>query len=217
MITEEIKIPTAGRPVEAFIRYRKPGPDRAFLILPGKGYTINHFLLDFLWKMAAETGFYAIKAEYRGYTYRHLGEPYGLEDAAQDAGSVFDYLTAQGFKSRNIIPCVKSLGTIALAQLLQDREIYLNKSVLLTPVIYNKKGFDTLPTWSVYNDKVKDSLVIFGSADPFCDAGTAAAVFPAGTVKCYDGADHGLDIAGDYRQTIKIQLNIIDKVKEFIS
>lgn len=216
MITEEIKIPTTGRPIEAYTMHQEKRPDKAFLILPGKGYTINHFLLDFLWRMAAEAGYYAIKAEYRGYTYRHMGEPHDAKQAIQDAGFIFEFLADQGFKPGNIVPCTKSLGTIALAGMLENHNIYLQKAVLLTPVMYYKKGSDTLSLWSEFNTKVTESYVVFGTEDPFCDLDTAATIFPTAAIDCCEGADHGLYIVNDYKRTIKINEQIIEKVNKFI-
>lgn len=217
MITEDIKIPTDGKPIEAFTMSGGKRPERAFLILPGKGYTINHFVLDFLWRMAAESGFFAIKAEYRGYTYRHLGEPYDHEHAAADAGYVFDYLTARGYSPDNIVVCAKSLGTLSLASLVKKREARFQKVILLTPILYLNKGAKPFPGWALYNEKVKDTYLVFGGNDPYCDEVTARQVFPDAKIQCYGGADHGLHLADDYARTIEIQHEIITGVRKFIT
>lgn len=217
MITEDIKIPTGGRPIEAFTIYKEDRPEKAFLVLPGKGYTINHFLLDFLWRMAAETGFYAIKAEYRGYTYRHLDEPYDHKHAAEDAGLVLNHLLEQGFKPENIVVCGKSLGTIALAGLLTRRDISLDKAILLTPVLYYKKGQEIFPAWDEYRKRVRHSYLVFGTEDPYCDIESAQTNFPGDLINCYPGADHGLHLAGNYAGTIDINREIIEKVRRFIT
>jgi len=216
MITEDLQISTGGRPIDASAMYGAAKPDRAFLILPGKGYTVNHFLLDFIWRMAAEAGFYAIKAEYRGYTYRHLNEPYDHEHAAEDVGYVIDFLTVKGYPPEKTIVCAKSLGTIALATYTANRDIILDKAVLLTPVLYFRKDDGVFPVWAGYSKKVKNSYLVFGSNDPYCDTDSAKAAFPAAPIDCYPGADHGLHLEGDYARTIEIQREIIEKVKQFI-
>lgn len=216
MFTEEIKIPTDGRPIEAFTMYRDPTPARALLILPGKGYTINHFLLDFIWRMAAEQGFYAIKAEYRGFTYRHLNEPYELRDAVKDVEFMFKFLKETGYSSGDITVCAKSLGTIALADTLNRRGISISKAVLLTPVLYYAKKLETLPVWDEYSKNVDGSYLVFGSNDPFCDLETARTKFPDSLTDFYPGADHGLHLNADYTRTIEIQREILEKVKQFI-
>ncbi|PKM41636.1 MAG: hypothetical protein CVV03_12100 [Firmicutes bacterium HGW-Firmicutes-8] len=217
MVTAEIKIPTPGRPIEALTMCGEDKPKKAFLILPGKGYTINHFLLDFLWRMAAEAGFYAIKAEYRGYTYRHLDEPYDHDHAIEDLGYVLDYLAEVGYKSQNIIICGKSLGTVALAGAVAKRQESFAQAVLLTPVLYYKREAGVFPMWDVYKQKVGSSYLIFGSDDPFCDLVTAKAAFPESQMDCYQGADHGLNLDGNYTRTIEINREIIEKVKSFIT
>lgn len=217
MFTEEIKIPTDGRPIEAFTMYQNPRPGKALLILPGKGYTINHFLLDFIWRMAAEQGFYSIKAEYRGFTYRHLNEPYEIKDAAKDVEFLFKFLEETGYSSRDITVCGKSLGTITLADTITRLGININKAVLLTPVLYFAKELETLPFWDEYKKRVKNSYLVFGSDDPFCDLETARAKFPNDQIDFYPGADHGLHLNADYARTIEIQREIVEKVKEFIA
>lgn len=217
MIMEEIKIPAEGRPIEAFTMTAAQRPEKALLILPGKGYTINHFLLDFIWRMAAETGFYAIKAEYRGFTYRHLGEPYEVEDAAKDVKTVFGFLDEQGYSPKDVIVCGKSLGTLALARALIDNDISINKAVLLTPVLYFSKESGVLPLWKEYKKKAAKSLLVFGDQDPYCDMASASEAFPAVPLKSYSGADHGLHIAGDYAKTIAIQIEILNNIKKFFN
>ncbi len=166
--------------------------------------------------MAAETGFYAIKAEYRGYTYRHLNEPYDHEHAAEDVGYVLDFLAEKGYSPEKTVICAKSLGTIALAGITANRNISLDKAVLLTPVLYFQKSGAVLPLWEEYNKKVKSSYLVFGGDDPYCDPVSATAAFPAAPIDCYPGADHGLHLEGDYARTIEIQREIIEKVKHFI-
>jgi len=217
MITQEIKIPTGGKPIEAFTMCGEDRPQKAFLILPGKGYTINHFLLDFLWRMAAEAGFYAIKAEYRGYTYRHLDEPYDHDHAIEDLGYILDYLENAGFQPKNIIGCAKSLGTVALAGAVAKRNECFAKAILLTPVLYYKREAGVFPMWNGYKQKVSSSYLVFGSNDPFCDLETAETAFPDTQMDCYQGADHGLSLDGDYARTIEINREIIEKVKSFIT
>lgn len=217
MTTEEIKITTGGRPIEAFTMSPAGKPARAFLVLPGKGYTINHFLLDFLWRMAAESGFYSIKAEYRGFTYRHLDEPYDHKHAAIDAGHVINHLTDLGYAPEDIVVCAKSLGTIAACSLVTKNEMGFQKVVLLTPVLYIRKENPVYPIWTVFNERVPETHLVFGTNDPFCDRESAQATFPEATVDCYTGADHGMSIEGDYLQTINIQREIIEKVKSFIN
>ena len=217
MHTGELKIPTDGKPIEAFFMCKEEKPDRAFLILPGKGYTINHFVLDFLWRMAAECGFYSLKAEYRGFTYRHLGEPYDHHYAAADAGYVLDYLNELGYPPEKITVCGKSLGTIAVGNLVADRGAIFERAILLTPVLYMKKEKGVFPQWAEFNKKISKPYLIFGGSDPFCDRETARQVFPEGLIECYPGADHGLSIDDDYLRTLEIQREIIANVKQFIS
>ena len=217
MTTEELKISAEGRPIEAFARHGAAKPKKAFLILPGKGYTINHFVLDFLWRMAAECGYYSIKAEYRGFTYRHFDEPYDHHHTALDAGIVLKHLEEIGYPPHKTAVCAKSLGTIAVGSLVADTDIVFEKTILLTPVLYVKKEKGIFPKWFEFKRKISDPCLIFGSNDPFCDSETATEVFPHALLECYRGADHGLEIAGDYVRTIKIQSEIIEKVRQFIS
>ncbi len=217
MITEEIKIPTDGRPLEAFVKYRGPKPEKAFLILPGQGYTINHFVLDFLWRMAAENGYYAIKAEYRGFTYRHFNEPYNHEQAAVDARYVLDYLANQGYMPEQITACGKSLGSIALGSVVVIDHVSFDKVILLTPVLYVDKAAGIFPHWAEFSKSTKNLCLVFGSVDDYCDLETAMDNFPKAVIKCYEGADHGLHIEGDYSSTIQIQREIIELVRKFIS
>lgn len=217
MLSKDILIPTDGKPIEAFAMYGEKKPAKALLILPGKGYTINHFLLDFIWRMAAEKGFLAMKAEYRGFTYRHMGEPYELEHAAQDAGFVFDYLNKTGYVPEDIIVCAKSLGTLALAQTLARKNISIDKAILLTPVLYLAKEADTLPVWYDYKKRVKNSILVFGNDDPYCDMETAMNNFPGTQISYYSGADHGLHLDGDYSGTIEIQREIVETAKKFVT
>lgn len=217
MIEEQIKIPTDGKPVEAFALHAEEKPPQAFLVIPGRGYTINHFLLDYLWKMAAEAGFYALKAEYRGYTYRHLGQSYEPRSAAQDLRYMLGYLAGIGYQPAVVTVCAKSLGTIALADLVCEFKVSFPKTVLLTPVLYVKKGAPLLECWGEFNNRIADSYLVFGDQDPYCDLATAKSLFPKSTtIDCYPGADHGLSLAGDYRQTIRVNVEIIEKVKQFL-
>lgn len=217
MLTEEIKIPTDGRPIEAFTMYQQPRPEKALLILPGKGYTINHFLLDFIWRMAAEQGFYSIKAEYRGFTYRHLNEPYEIKDAVNDVEFIFKFLQETGYKSSDITVCAKSLGTMALAYTLTKQGICIDQAILLTPVLYFNKESAILPYWDEYKKRVNGSYIVFGSEDPYCDLDTASFQFPEDLIDFYPGADHGLHIDADYSQTIEIQREIVEKTRVFIT
>jgi hypothetical protein len=217
MIIEALKIPTSTKPIEAFAMHHEPKPDKVFLILPGKEFTIHHFLLDFMWRMAAEAGFFAIKAEFRGYTYKHQGEPYDHEHAIEDAGFVMDYLINTGYIPNNITFCTKSLGTIALAGLVAKSAFSFDKAILLTPVLYYQKESGVFPVWNEYNQKVKQSYIVFGDDDPYCDLDTAKSAFPKGLIESFIGADHGLNITADYLKTMEIQQKIIEQTKLFIT
>ena len=71
--------------------------------------------------------------------------------------------------------------------------------------------------WDGYKQKIGASYLVFGSDDPFCDLETAKAAFPESQMDCYQGADHGLSLDGDYARTIEINREIIEKVKSFIT
>ncbi|PKM83007.1 MAG: hypothetical protein CVU89_02450 [Firmicutes bacterium HGW-Firmicutes-14] len=216
MTEQEIKIPTDGRPIEASVMHQEEKPGKAFLVLPGRGYTVNHFLLDYLWRMAAESGFYSVKAEYRGYTYRYMGEPYDHKTTGIDTGYILDYLEDTGYGPQDITVCAKSLGTMALAMLLLNRDITFNRAVLLTPVLYYNTEKEIIPVWDNYKAKVRKSYLVFGSDDPYCDPETAGMVFPDELISFYEGFDHGLQMDGNYRRTIEVNSEIIEKVKDFI-
>lgn len=216
MLTEEIKIPTDNRPIEAFVMSKKPHPDKAFMILPGRGYTINHFLLDFLWRMAAEQNYYSIKAEYRGFTYRHFDEPYDHEYATIDARYVVDYLKTLGYPPEKVVACGKSLGSIAVGNLVIEDKMTFDKAILLTPVLYVQKDKGVFPTWKSFCDVVPKTFLAFGSADEYCDLEAAQDNFPGARIEYFDGADHGLLLPKDYARSIEINRQIIECVKEFI-
>lgn len=215
-IFEEIRIPTNERPIEGFALHDEERPSKAILIIPGQGYTINNFVLDFIWRMAAEKGYYSVKAEYRGYTYRHLGEPYDAEHAVEDLHYMVEHLKNIGYSPKDIVICAKSLGTLALAGLLAQTDLCLDKAILLTPVLYFNQNKEIIQTWQNYMEKVKASYIAFGGNDPLCDLQNAQKIYTGADIDFYPGLDHGLCLDGDYQGTIEIQKNIIERAREFI-
>ena len=108
----------------------------------------------------------------------------------------------------------KSLGTVAMSHLLAtDARFAQSRQVWLTPVLRNDE------VRAQIRRSGPRALVAIGTADPFYDPAYLGDLQAAAKsrVVVVDGADHGLEIAGNVWQSLQILERVTRAIQAFVS
>ncbi len=214
---EKIKIKGYNeQPVPHTFIKQESDTDHLALLLPGRGYTTQMPL--FFYPALSLTG--------RGADVLRLDVNYIERDDFQAlemneqlrwlfAEVVAAYQAGMAQRAyRQVTVIGKSLGTLAMGHLFTTESLPEHtNTVWLTPLV----KFDFL------RDQIKAfggrSLFVIGTADSHYDAGALAEIQQAtnGQVVTVDGADHGMNIAGDVVGSIKVVAQVTQAIDDFLA
>jgi len=201
-----------GEPVpNEFVR-QQSGSDTLAVFLPGRRYTCDMPLFYYAERLMVDRGWDVLRVQ---YDYRQSGEltspDQQLERLAVDSRSAINAGMADG-TYRRVVLVGKSIGTIAMAEVLPALEAADTWSVWLTPLL---KRPDVLECVMAESSR---SLVIIGSEDfqfdPFVidalarDDGCAIVVI--------DGGEHSLDLEGDAAASAMSVVTTIHAMNRFL-
>lgn len=204
-----------GRPVANQLFRQNGESDWLALVLPGMGYTAAMPLLYYSTFLLLDLGADVLQVSYdldRNPAYQHaspherrrwLGEDVGAAYAAGRARRAYRRLTLVG----------KSLGTLAMADLLSQTPADGTQCVWLTPLLSNPdlRAAIVQHPWP--------SLFATGTADPVYDAALLDELRRAtgGEALVFEGADHGLMLGGDIEGALAIMQRLIAALRGFLA
>jgi hypothetical protein len=194
---------------------QESGTDHLAVLLPGRGYTVQMPLFFYPALQLLERGLdvlrldvnYSKREDFQALEmneqFRHL---FAEVVAAYQAG-----MAQRDYQQVTVVG--KSLGTLAMGHLLTTEALPPSvNAIWLTPLV----RFDFL------REQIKAfggrSLFAIGTADPHYDAECLAEVQQAtnGEVVTIEGADHGMNIAGDLSGSIKALDKIVQAIDLFL-
>lgn len=192
-------------------RHWTVGGDTLVVLLPGAGYTNHMPLMFYAHELAIQRKWDILEVN---YDYNGLPKDTSREELLQrltdDVRAAYDVAVTVGKYTKTML-VGKSLGTIAMATLLQsgiDQDV---TTVWLTPLVRRPEIREAV------NQTAGKAFVAIGTHDPQYDAAFLKHLQGAGaTVEVIDGADHGMDIAGDMDASIGALRQIIASLDGFL-
>ncbi len=198
-----------------FIR-NDAGSDTLAVILPGLGYRATMPLLHYTQRAL----------QWRGADILRLDLAYDLdpdfprEDPSarrkwigDDARSAYEAATRQGHY-RNVVLVGKSLGTLALTDLLErDEQPRSPACVWLTPLLNDASLLETI------RRRRPASLFVIGTADPLYDRSRVdeLAALTGRPSVVVEGADHSLEIPGNMAMTLQAMQAYLSALEGFLA
>ena len=205
-----------GEPVPHTLIRRKGGAEHGVVILPGLGYTAHMPLLYYATAIALEAGADVLRLEYeyvkRPEFMERSGEGRKAWLLADVAGACGAFWQTRAYGRVTLIG--KSLGTRAMGHLLTtDPYCSAAAAIWLTPILTSEALRAEIRQAS------PRSLFVIGTQDPFYDEGHLQAVLGAtgGEVILVDGADHGLEIAGDLEASLGALSRAVLAMRSFMA
>ena len=130
-----------------------------------------------------------------------------------DVEASLDFVTKE---EKQEIVCLagKSLGTLALGHLLETQKNLRNaKTIWLTPLIKNPDLMEQMLSY------MKDAIMVIGTSDPQYDSDIIDRLNVntqlGGIV--VEGANHSLEIEGDVTKSLRILMQIVTIIQQFLT
>jgi acetyl esterase/lipase len=180
-------------------------PRGLVVILPGRGYLLEHPVLHYLAKMAMETGYDVLGVPYSFQITRTTALP-PMDKLARDCALALDTALAQRNYDR-IILAGKSLGTPLAARLGDHLQTIEVRYILLTPVMDSTDYVGDHPT-----------IAIIGTDDAAYDERkiSADAARPYLRWHVFDDLNHALEFKTGWDASVAAMGNIIAACETFL-
>lgn len=175
---------------------------RLMILLPGRGYQVEHPALYYSVFLGLQHGFDVLPVCY-GFQWQHSNfdsaqTPLLLQDVNRAAEAVL----ARGYDEVCIVG--KSLGTPVAVTLAQSLDIQRRSLILLTPIPLALQALPALPT-----------LAVIGTTDSFYTPDLPGK-HPAVQWHIVPDVDHGFIKAGDWQASIQAQQDILQRCDLFL-
>lgn len=204
-----------GQPV-ANQFYRGGGEsDWLALVLPGMGYTAAMPLLYYPTFLLLDLGAEVLQVSYdfdRDPAYQRASAQERRRWLAEDVSAAYTVGRAQRpYKRLTLVG--KSIGTLAMADLLPQTQRDSTQCVWLTPLLPSPD------LRAAISQHPRPSLFAIGTADPVYDAALLDEVRRAtgGEALVFEGADHGLMLGGDIEGALAIMQRLIAALRDFLT
>ena len=182
------------------------GSDTLVVVFPGNPYTLDAPLLWYAARAAADTGCDVLGIEYGFQANR---APLRSEELPQLVAEVERALTdfVQHHAYQRGVVISKSLGTAISSQLSDRLPMTVNDHIYLTP----------LHSVITFMRQAQNMLVVVGDQDDLFTAADIEQVsgLPAVELMVVPGANHALEIAGHYDQSLVILQQVIHRCGQF--
>jgi hypothetical protein len=178
------------------------------LILPGAGYTALGPVLHYPRLWALENGIDTLTVDYR--TSGKMAWQEAADFTASCAIAVFDAMSAD-HAYPNFMVIAKSLGTRAMAQLLEQRPALRTATcVWLTPIFADNAMMDAIQRYQ------PPSLFVAGTDDPSYDEERLKTTLAAtgGRSLLIEGANHSLELKNDVRASLAVIPRLLDALDQ---
>lgn len=185
------------------------------ILFPGLGYTAHMPAVFYPGRLLVARGADVLSVE---YTYNKIPDFQALADEEQDRWFYADVTAACDValsqrRYEQVTLVGKSIGALAIGHLLTSgRRLPRVQCIWLTPLLRNERLIDQIK-------RVKHhALFVIGTADRSFDSAKLAEVqqATAGEVVIIEGADHGLEIAGDVIQSLRALEGVVEKMQKFL-
>ena len=183
--------------------------DKLAMVLPGFGYSVHEPLLYYARQILLEKKFSVLALEKvygQDLNWLRLKTETAARRAyANDMVTLFQSI-AERFPGQLHTILARSLGTYGVACALERGIVSPKQIVWQTPALADK--------WSLLPSFSARSLAIIGTKDFYYDA--AKDFLPKDKI-VIDGADHGMEIAGDAVQSIEILKRITLETRDWLA
>jgi hypothetical protein len=205
-----------GRTVKNKFLKHSNGTQSVALVFPGLAYNANMPLLHYTIKAILGSGFNVLTVD---YDYSNIPEFMDLQIRArsdwviEDIEAALKVITEE--QNQKVVCLVgKSLGTLAVGHLLEE---YPNlrdaKTIWLTPLIKNPQLLEQMLAY------MKEAVLVIGTEDSHYDRDIVdrlnAATQLSGII--IDRANHSLEIEGDITQSLRVLMQIVAILEQFLA
>ena len=190
-----------GVTVKHRFQFHDPAADKLVIILPGRGYTVNHPVLAHLGLMAFANGYDVLPVQYGFQTSGDL-DPTQIPLLQQDVQLATAPVLQRGYHEICVVG--KSLGTPLAIDLAQSIEAAVVSQILLTPIGAAMQAAGDIRT-----------LAIIGTADPLYMP-EMVNDSPNTTWRVFENLNHGLIDEDNWRYSIDCLRDIIATCETFL-
>jgi len=205
-----------GRPLKN--RYLKQSDDtqEVALVFPGLAYNSSMPLLHYSIETILASGINVLTVD---YDYSNNSEFMKQSQTTKSNWLIEDIegaLSVITEEENQKVVCLtgKSLGTLALGHLLETYDNLRDvKTIWLTPLIKNPELLEQMLAY------MKDAVMVIGTKDPHYDRDIVdrlnASTQLSGII--IDGANHSLEIDGDVTQSLRVLMQIVAILQQFLA
>lgn len=182
------------------------GSDRLVILLPGRGYTIEHPVLFHLRYLALENGYDVLPVQ---YGYQAAGRDFQPDEwplLPQDVHAATASVLKRGYRRVCIIG--KSLGTPLAIDLAQNLSVPELSLILLTPINAALHAMNSL-------QHVR-TLAVIGTNDSLYSPAVIHQTSTHMQWKVLEGLDHGLFIEDNWRVSLDALNSILAVCEHFL-
>lgn len=199
--TIEVESPF-GVQVQHRFHYHDPVSDKLLIILPGRGYTVNHPVLFHLTYLALQNGFDVLPVQY-GFQISGSLEPQQIPLLQEDVRLATEPVLERGY--REICIAGKSLGSPLALDLAQMLDVEALSLILLTPVGAAMQANTGTRT-----------LSIIGTADALYSADVVRVTDGKVTWRVFENLSHSLIDENDWRHSMRALEEILEACEMFL-
>jgi hypothetical protein len=205
-----------GKPLKTRFYRQSNQTNNIALVFPGLAYNSTMPLLHYSIQAILATGINALSVD-----YDYSNNPGFLKKSirARSDWLIGDVEAALEFvikEEKQDVVCLagKSLGTLALGHLLETREKLRDaKTIWLTPLIKNPDLMEQMLSY------MNDAIMVIGTNDSHYDSNIIdrlnANTQLGGIV--IDGANHSLEIEGDVTKSLRVLMQIVTIIQQFLT
>jgi predicted alpha/beta-fold hydrolase len=199
-------------------RYLKQSDDtqEVALVFPGLAYNSNMPLLHYSIETILASGINVLIVDYdysNNSEFMKQSQTTKSDWLIEDIEAALKVITEE--ENQKVV-CLtgKSLGTLALGYLLETHEnLRDTKTIWLTPSIRNPELLEQMLAY------MKNAVMVIGTKDPHYDRDIVdrlnASTQLSGII--IDGANHSLEIEGDVTQSLRVLMQIVAILQQFLA
>jgi len=204
-----------GRPLKNRFIKQFAETNKVALVFPGLAYSSTMPLLHYSVQAILSSGLNVLTVD-----YDYSNNPEFMKQSVQnradwvirDVEAAWRYMTDL---ENQEVACLagKSLGTVALGHLLETyEELREAKTIWLTPLIKNPELMEQMLSY------MKNAVLVIGTRDSHYDSDIIdrlnATTLLSGIV--VEGANHSLEIEGDVTKSLRVLMQVVTIIQQFL-
>jgi hypothetical protein len=204
------------RPLENRLLKQSVNTQEVALVFPGLAYNSKMPLLHYTIETILASGINVLSVD-----YDYSNNPEFLKESQitrsewmiEDVEAALNVITEEQ-KQKVVCLTGKSFGTLALGHLLESHENLRDaKTIWLTPLIKNPELLEQMLAY------MNDAVLVIGTKDSHYDRDIVdrlnASTQLSGII--IDGANHSLEIEGDVTQSLRVLMQIVAILQQFLT